>query len=61
MAIVSSFVPFSAPISMMVRLPMRCLGGVALSMVLLLVTVALVGLTGRVYRVAILMYGKNPT
>jgi ABC-2 type transport system permease protein len=28
---------------------------------LLATTVALVGLAGRVYRVAILMYGKNPT
>ncbi|MGB1364463.1 MAG: ABC transporter permease, partial [Flavobacteriales bacterium] len=62
LAIVSSFVPFSAPISMMVRLPMGVpWWHVALSMTLLLATtVALVGLAGRVYRVAILMYGKKP-
>ena len=62
LAIVSSFVPFSAPISMMVRLPMGVpWWHVALSMALLLATtVALVGLAGRVYRVAILMYGKKP-
>ena len=62
LAIVSSFVPFSAPIYMMVRLPMGVpWWHVALSMALLLATtVALVGLAGRVYRVAILMYGKKP-
>ena len=63
LAIVSSFVPFSSPISMMVRLPMGVpWWHVALSMALLAVTAALlVGLAARVYRVAILMYGKRPS
>ena len=62
-AIVSSFVPFSSPVSMMVRLPMGVpWWHVALSMVLLAATaVLLVLLAARVYRVAILMYGKRPS
>jgi ABC-2 type transport system permease protein len=48
---------------MMVRLPMGVpWWHVALSMALLAATaVLLVGLAARVYRVAILMYGKRPT
>ncbi|MGB1383966.1 MAG: ABC transporter permease [Flavobacteriales bacterium] len=63
LAVVSSFVPFSSPISMMVRLPMGVpWWHVALSMAILAATaVLLVGLAARVYRVAILMYGKRPT
>ena len=62
-AIVSSFVPFSSPVSMMVRLPMGVpWWHVALSMVMLAATaVLLVMLAARVYRVAILMYGKRPS
>ena len=63
LAIVSSFVPFSSPVSMMVRLPMGVpWWHVALSMALLAGTAALlVALAARVYRVAILMYGKRPS
>lgn len=63
LAIISSFVPFSSPVSMMVRLPMGVpWWHVALSMTLLAGTAAFfVGLAARVYRVAILMYGKRPT
>lgn len=63
LAVVSSFVPFSAPISMMVRLPMGVpWWHVGLSMVLLAGTsILLVSLAGRIYRVAILMYGKRPS
>ena len=63
LAVVSSFVPFSAPVSMMVRLPMGVpWWHVALSMLLLAATAALlVWLAARVYRVAILMYGKRPS
>ena len=63
LAIVSSFVPFSSPVSMMVRLPMGVpWWNVALSMALLAGTAALlVALAARVYRVAILMYGKRPS
>lgn len=61
LAVVSSFVPFSAPISMMVRLPIGVpWWQVGLSVSLLLATTLLVlALAGRVYRVAILMYGKK--
>ena len=62
LAVVSSFIPFSAPISMMVRLPMGVpWWHVAGSLGILATTTwLLVRLAGRVYRVAILMYGKNP-
>jgi ABC-2 type transport system permease protein len=61
LAVVSSFVPFSAPISMMVRLPIGVpWWQVGLSVSLLFATTLLVlALAGRVYRVAILMYGKK--
>jgi ABC-2 type transport system permease protein len=63
LAVVSSFIPFSSPVSMMVRLPMGVpWWHVVLSMSLLAVTaIVLVALAARVYRVAILMYGKSPT
>ena len=63
LAVVSSFIPFSSPVSMMVRLPMGVpWWHVVLSMALLAVTaIVLVALAARVYRVAILMYGKSPT
>ena len=63
-AIVSSFVPFSSPVSMMVRLPMGVpWWHVALSMALLAATARRCSwrLAARVYRVAILMYGKRPS
>lgn len=62
LSVVSSFIPFSAPISMMVRLPMGVpWWHVAVSLGLLAATTwCLVRLAGRVYRVAILMYGKKP-
>jgi len=60
-AVVSSLVPFSAPVSMMVRLPMGVpWWHVAVSLgLLVLTTLAILALAGRVYRVAILMYGKR--
>ncbi|MDA0729142.1 MAG: ABC transporter permease [Bacteroidetes bacterium] len=63
LAVVSSFVPFSSPISMMVRLPMGVpWWHVVVSMLLLLATTALLlALAARVYRVTILMTGKRPT
>jgi ABC-2 type transport system permease protein len=63
LAVASSFIPFSAPISMMVRLPMGVpWWHVAASMALLVVTTAgLIVLAARVYRVTILMTGKRPT
>ena len=63
MAVVGSFVPFSAPVMMLVRIPLGVpwwevvlsLGGVALT------AVGVVLLAGRVYRVGLLMYGKRPS
>ena len=63
MAVVGSFVPFSAPVMMLVRIP---LGVPVWEVMVSLLGVALtawgvVVLTGRVYRVGLLMYGKRPT
>ena len=63
MAVVGSFVPFSAPVMMLVRIPLgvpmwevlASLAGVALT------AWGVVVLAGRVYRVGLLMYGKRPT
>lgn len=63
MAVVGSFVPFSAPVMMLVRIPLGVpmwevlvsLAGVALT------AWGVVVLAGRVYRVGLLMYGKRPT
>ncbi len=62
-AVVGSFVPFSAPVLMLIRIPL----GVPLwEVVLSLLSVAgtawiVVLLAARVYRVGLLMYGKRPT
>ena len=58
-----SQIPFTSPVSMMVRSPHDIPGWeLALSMVLLVLTfVALTWLAGRIYRVGILMYGKKPS
>lgn len=63
MAVVGSFVPFSAPVMMLVRIP---LGVPVWEVIASLLGVALtawgvVVLAGRVYRVGLLMYGKRPT
>ena len=63
MAVVGSFVPFSAPVMMLVRIP---LGVPVWEVIVSLLGVALtawgvVVLAGRVYRVGLLMYGKRPT
>ena len=59
LAVVSSFIPFSS-LSMMVRLPMGVpWWRVVLNMSLLAAAaIVLMALAARVYRVAILMYGK---
>ena len=63
LAVVSSFLPFSSPISMMVRLPMGVpWWHVVVSLLILLASaVIVVAFAARVYRVAILMYGKRPS
>ncbi len=63
MAVVGSFVPFSAPVMMLVRIPLGVpLWEVLLSLLGVALTAALVVLfAGRVYRVGLLMHGKRPT
>ena len=58
-----SQIPFTSPVSMMIRAPHEIPGWeIALSMVLLVATfIGLTWLAGRIYRVGILMYGKKPT
>ncbi|MGY0406788.1 MAG: ABC transporter permease [Polaribacter sp.] len=62
-AVLFSYIPFTSPIVMLMRIPF----GVpwyelAISMALLIVTfVFIVWLAAKIYRVGILMYGKKPT
>ena len=58
-----SIIPFTSPIVMMARIPFGVpVWQLALSMVLLVATfVAMVWLTGKIYRTGILMYGKKPS
>jgi len=62
-ATVGSFIPFSAPILMLVRIPMGVpVWEVVLGLVVVAVTAWLMMLlASRVYRVGLLMYGKRPT
>jgi ABC-2 type transport system permease protein len=63
LATVCSYIPFTSPVTMMVRLSM----GVAwwevlISAIILIITVILmVNLAGRIYRTGIFMYGKKPS
>ena len=63
LAVASSFLPFSSPISMMVRLPMGVpWWHVVVSLLILAISTFIVmAIAARVYRVAILMYGKRPS
>lgn len=58
-----SFIPFSSPIVMMIRLPFDVpLWQVMLSVVLLFITAtAIIWFSAKIYRVGILMYGKKPS
>lgn len=63
LATVCSYIPFTSPVTMMVRISM----GVAwwevlISAIILIITVILmVNLAGKIYRTGIFMYGKKPT
>ncbi|MBR5970240.1 MAG: ABC transporter permease [Lachnospiraceae bacterium] len=60
---VFSFLPFSSPFVMFTRIAMSTVPGleIALSVVILAVSVVLVGLlAARIYRVGVLLYGKRP-
>jgi len=64
LSVVLSLVPFFAPLLMFLRMAAVSppLWQVALSMVLMLATIAVVTwASARIYRVGILMYGKRPT
>lgn len=63
LAVWCSYIPFTSPIVMMVRLPFGVsFWEVALSLTLLYTTTALVAWAGgQIYRVGILLYGKKPT
>ena len=60
---IASYIPFSSPVVMMIRIPY----GVSiweeiLSLIVLYGSfVALTYLSARIYRIGVLMYGKNPT
>lgn len=63
-AVFTSLFPFTSPLAMFLRTAMTQPPGwqIALSIVILvLTTVAIAWLAGRIYRVGILMYGKKPT
>lgn len=62
LALWCSFIPFTSPVVMMVRIPFDIpLWQVTLSLLLLYGTSALIiWLSARIYRVGILMYGKKP-
>lgn len=59
----ASFIPLTSPMTMMVRIPFHVpLWQELLSLALLYGTaLALIWVSGRIYRVGILMYGKKPT
>lgn len=59
----ASFIPLTSPMTMMVRIPFHVpLWQELLSLALLYGTaLALIWMSGRIYRVGILMYGKKPT
>lgn len=63
LAIWCSFIPFTSPVVMMVRVPFDLpLWQIAVSLLLLYGTSALIiWLSSKIYRVGILMYGKKPT
>ena len=63
LATICSFVPFTSPITMMVRLSMGVPWyEVLISAVILVFTVYLmIKLAGRIYRTGIFMYGKKPS
>jgi ABC-2 type transport system permease protein len=63
MAVLFSYIPFTSPIVMLMRVPFGVSWyELAISMTLLVVTfVFMVWLAAKIYRVGILMYGKKPT
>ncbi|CAM1347729.1 ABC transporter permease [Tenacibaculum insulae] len=62
-SVIFSYIPFTSPIVMLMRVPFGVAWWeIALSMLLLILTFMLiVWLAAKIYRVGILMYGKKPT
>lgn len=62
-SIIFSYIPFTSPIVMLMRVPFGVAWWeIAISMLLLLLTfMVIVWLAAKIYRVGILMYGKKPT
>ncbi len=62
-SVIFSYIPFTSPIVMLMRVPFGVSWyELAISMVLLLLTfIFMVWLAAKIYRVGILMYGKKPT
>ena len=63
LATVCSYIPFTSPVTMMVRISMGVTWWEILcSAIILIITVILmINLAGRIYRTGIFMYGKKPT
>ncbi|MBA6156357.1 ABC transporter permease [Tenacibaculum sp. S7007] len=62
-SVIFSYIPFTSPIVMLMRIPFGVAWWeIAISMLLLVATfVVIVWLAAKIYRVGILMYGKKPT
>lgn len=62
-SVVFSYIPFTSPIVMLMRIPFGVAWWeIAISMLLLVVTfVLIVWVAAKIYRVGILMYGKKPS
>ncbi|WGH76901.1 ABC transporter permease [Tenacibaculum tangerinum] len=62
-SVVFSYIPFTSPIVMLMRIPFGVAWWeIAISMLLLILTfIVIVWIAAKVYRVGILMYGKKPT
>ncbi|CAH1214229.1 putative protein YhaP [Paenibacillus auburnensis] len=61
---IASFVPFTSPLSMLLRIGVGdvAVWEIAVSLVILLVTIFLLGwLAAKIYRTGVLMYGKRPS
>jgi len=63
LAVILSLIPFFTPLLMFLRISVGAapMWQVALSVVLMIASIfALIWLTGRIFRVGLLMYGKKP-
>ncbi|CAM1366363.1 ABC-2 type transport system permease protein [Tenacibaculum sediminilitoris] len=62
-SVIFSYIPFTSPIVMLMRIPFGVAWWeIAISMLLLILTfIVIVWIAAKIYRVGILMYGKKPT